>query len=262
MAKDNSGLRDKIVVIAGATGLIGRELCNRFIRECRTVIITSRDKTKGKTLEDELNAFKKGKAVFCKLDISSEENVDRLITQALAAYSTIDVFINCSWPRTDDWMTNVEDVSFDSIKQNIVNHLGGYFLCTQRMAKTMKKQGSGSIINFSSIYGLVGPDFSIYENTAMTCPPVYPLVKGGIVAMTKYFATYFAEYNVRVNCICPGGIFNNQDEKFVKKYIEKVPMGRMGRPDDIAGAAVFLASDESSYITGHCLTIDGGWTAW
>lgn len=262
MAKDNSNLRDKVVVIAGATGLIGRELCNRFIRECRTVIITSRDKAKGERLEKELNAFGKGRAGFYKLDISSENSVDALIKQVAGDYTAIDVFINCTWPMTDDWMTNIEEVPFDSIKENLVNHLGGYFLCTQRMAKIMKKQKAGSIINFSSIYGLVGPDFSIYENTAMTCPPAYPLIKGGIIAMTKYFAMYFAKDNVRVNCICPGGIFNNQDKKFVEKYIEKVPMGRMGRPDDIAGAAVFLAFDESSYITGHCLTIDGGWTAW
>ncbi len=262
MMEHPSNLKNKVVVIAGATGLIGRGLCSRFIGECQTLIITSRDKTRGKTLEKDLNTLKMGRAVFCPLDISSEASVARFIKKAESVWPVIDVFINCSWPRTADWMTNVEEVSFKSIKENLIHHLGGYFLCTQRVAGVMKKQGFGSIINFSSIYGLVGPNFSIYENTPMTCPPAYPLIKGGIVTMTKYFATYFARYNVRVNCICPGGIFDNQNKRFVNRYVEKVPLGRMGRPEDIAGAALFLASGESSYMTGQCLTIDGGWTAW
>ncbi|MFC1815078.1 SDR family oxidoreductase, partial [Thermodesulfobacteriota bacterium] len=153
-------------------------------------------------------------------------------------------------------------VPYKSIKENLINHLGGYFLCTQKMAIMMKKQRAGSIINFSSIYGVVGPNFSIYENTKMTAPPVYPLIKGGIISMTKYFATYFSKDNIRVNCISPGGIFDGQDERFVKKYIKLTPLGRMGEPEDIIGASLFLASEASSYITGQNLVIDGGWTTW
>lgn len=194
------------------------------------------------------------------MDIRCEESVDLLIETVLKVYGRIDVFINCGFPKTKDWMTNVEDASFESVKENLINHLGGYYLCTQKMAKLMKGQRQGSIINFSSIYGLVGPNFSIYDGTKMTCHPAYPMIKGGIIAMTKYFATYFAEYNVRVNCICPGGIFNDQNKKFVKKYEELTPMGRMGRPEEIIGAALFLA--DATYVTGQCIVVDGGFTSW
>ncbi|MBU0581105.1 MAG: SDR family oxidoreductase [Candidatus Margulisbacteria bacterium] len=263
IVKNNfSDLKDKVVVIAGATGLIGRGLCKGFMEQGSTIVVTSREDAKGKELEDELNKSCSGKIDYCRLDIAEEESINNLIKFVLEKYSKIDIFINCSWPRTEGWMKNVEEVPYSFIKENLLTHLGGYFLCTQKMALLMKKQKSGSIINFSSIYGIVGPNFSIYEGTEMTCPPAYPLIKGGIVTMTKYFSTYFAKNNVRVNCISPGGIFNNQNEKFVNKYKQLTPLGRMGKPEDIVGSVLFLASDSSSYITGHCLMIDGGWTAW
>ena len=126
----------------------------------------------------------------------------------------------------------------------------------------MKQQGGGTIINLASIYGGVAPDFSMYEGTEMTMPAAYSAIKGGIIALTKYIATYYARYQVRANVISPGGIFDNQQQAFVEKYSEKTPLGRMGTPFDVAGAVVFLASDASSYITGQNLIIDGGWTAW
>ena len=194
--------------------------------------------------------------------MTAEEEVNNLIGFAVEKFSKIDVFINCSWPKTDDWLENVEQVSYESIKKNLADHLGGYFLCTQKMALQMKKQNKGSIINFSSIYGLVGPNFSIYDGTEMTCPPAYPLIKGGIVTMTKYFASYFAKYNIRVNCISPGGIFNHQNPKFVQKYAQLTPLGRMGQPNELVGVSLLLSSDASSYMTGECILADGGWTAW
>jgi NAD(P)-dependent dehydrogenase (short-subunit alcohol dehydrogenase family) len=263
MTKDNFlDLKNKIVVIVGATGLIGRELCQGFVKQGSTVILASRNKAEGEKLEKKLNELNKETAVYCQVDISIEKSVDNLIKFVLNKFSKIDVFINCSWPRTKDWMKNVEEVPYESLKKNILNHLCGYFLCTQKMAIVMKKQRSGSIINFSSIYGIVGPNFSIYNNIKMTCPPAYPLIKGGIISMTKYFATYFAKDNIRVNCMSPGGIFDGQDERFVKNYTKLTPLGRMGEPEDIVGAALFLASDASSYITGHNLVVDGGWTTW
>ncbi len=255
-------LKDKIVVIAGASGLIGKKLCDGFLKQGSTVVITSRSDTKGRELEKKLNKVYKGKVIYCQLNITVEKSVDDLVKFVLNRFYKTDIFVNCSWPKTKDWMKNVEEVKYDSIKENVSDHLGGYFLCTQKIAILMKKQKSGSIINFSSIYGVVGPNFSIYDGTEMTCPPAYPLIKGGIITMTKYFATYFAKYNVRINCICPGGIFNKQNKKFIKKYSQLVPLGRMGNAEEVAGAALFLASDSSSYITGHCLMVDGGWTAW
>ncbi|MEK7333547.1 MAG: SDR family oxidoreductase, partial [Nitrospirota bacterium] len=120
----------------------------------------------------------------------------------------------------------------------------------------------GTIINLASIYGVVAPDFSIYEGTEMTMPVAYSAIKGGIIALTRYIATYYAKYNVRANTVSPGGIFDNQQETFVKRYSDKTPLGRMGSPSEVTGAVVFLASEAASYITGQNLIVDGGWTAW
>lgn len=256
-------LEDKIVVIAGGAGLIGREISRGFIEQGANVIIASRNEKKGEEFTKKLNRIYKDRALFHKLDISSEISVDKLIKNVSSRFSRIDVFINCAWPKTSDWIQNIEEACFDSIKENLIIHLGGYFISCKKMALFMKKQGFGSIINFSSIYGVVGPNFSIYKGTKMTTPPAYPLIKGGIIAMTKYFATYFAKDNIRINCISPGGVYDNHDERFVKKYEQLTPLGRMAKSDEIVGSTLFLASEKaSSYVTGHCLMVDGGWTTW
>ncbi|MEK6848762.1 MAG: SDR family oxidoreductase, partial [Nanoarchaeota archaeon] len=120
----------------------------------------------------------------------------------------------------------------------------------------------GSIINIGSIYGQVSSDKRIYGDSKRNNSEVYSATKAGIIQFTKYLATHWAEYNIRVNCISPGGIFNNQKEFFVKNYINKVPLGRMANVTDINGALIFLASDASKYVTGQNLTIDGGFTIW
>ena len=119
-----------------------------------------------------------------------------------------------------------------------------------------------SLINIGSIYGVLGPNFSIYKNTEMTMPASYSLIKGALDNFTRYLATYYAAYNIRANIVCPGGIYNNQDKKFKENYEKLIPLGRMAIPEDIVGAIVFLASDSSSYITGQTFMIDGGLSAW
>jgi len=125
----------------------------------------------------------------------------------------------------------------------------------------MKDQRHGSVVNIASIYGTVGPDFSIYEGTNMTMPAAYSAIKGGVINFTRYLASYYGSYNIRVNCISPGGIFDKQSPNFVNKYESKVPLRRMGLPEDISPAVGFLLAQESSYITGQNIIIDGGWTA-
>ena len=126
----------------------------------------------------------------------------------------------------------------------------------------MKKQNFGSVVNMASIYGIVGNDFTIYKNTGgLTSPAAYSAIKGGIINFTRYLASYYGGNNIRVNCVSPGGVINEQNENFIKQYESKVPLKRMARSEEIAPAVTFLLSEESSYITGHNLVIDGGWTA-
>ena len=125
----------------------------------------------------------------------------------------------------------------------------------------MRAGTGGSIINLASTYGIVAPDFSIYEGLDMTTPAAYAAIKGGIVNLTQFLASYYGKNGIRVNCVSPGGIANSQPDVFVRRYVSRTPLGRMGTPEDIAGAVVFLASEAAAYVTGHNLVVDGGWTA-
>tara|TARA_B100001093_G_C26599082_1_gene915056 strand:- start:529 stop:909 length:381 start_codon:yes stop_codon:yes gene_type:complete len=124
----------------------------------------------------------------------------------------------------------------------------------------MSKQQNGCIVNISSIYGSLAPDFSIYDGTEMTMPAAYSVIKSGVNNFTRYLASYYGPKQIRVNSISPGGVFDNQNKTFVANYIKKVPLGKMATPKDIAPSVSFLLSDEAKYITGHNLVIDGGWS--
>ena len=125
----------------------------------------------------------------------------------------------------------------------------------------MKIQNEGSLINMASIYGIVGPDFSLYEDLDnMTMPAAYSAIKGGIINLTRYLASYYGKYNIRINSVSPGGIYDNQADSFIKKYNLKTPLNRMARPEDVTPIVCFLLSNDSKYITGQNILVDGGYT--
>jgi len=248
-------LRNKVAIVVGGAGLIGSEVIKGLNDFGARVYIADTNKEAAERIK--ANGVK-----FIYLDITSEDSVHKALSEVYNEAKKIDVLINCAYPRTSDWGLKLEDVPFDSWKDNVNNHLGGYFLCSKVAADLMKKKAKGVIINFASIYGVVAPDFSIYKGTKMTMPVAYSAIKGGIITFTKYLATYYAKYNIRANVISPGGVFNGQDSAFLKKYAMKTPLNRMADPKDIVGAVIFLSSDASSYITGQNLIVDGGWSAW
>jgi NAD(P)-dependent dehydrogenase (short-subunit alcohol dehydrogenase family) len=135
------------------------------------------------------------------------------------------------------------------------------FVLIQAAANDLRASGRGSVINVSSIYGLVGPDWRLYDDTSLGNPAAYAASKGGLVQLTRWLATTLAPY-VRVNAIAPGGVFRNTPEPFLGRYVARTPLGRMAQEEDIKGAVAYLASDLSAYVTGQCLAVDGGWTAW
>ena len=146
-------------------------------------------------------------------------------------------------------------------------NLTGIFLCGKHVIPHFINQGSGNIVNIASIYGIQGTDPRLYENSLylgeqIDTPPTYVASKGGVVALTRYQATTLSRYGIRANCITPGGVFSGQNDEFVKQYASRVPMGRMADREELRGALLYLASDASSYVTGHNLIVDGGWTAW
>ena len=240
-------IKNKIIVVTGSQGLLGKNIVFNLRNVGATVIgIDIKD-------SDEKNYF--------KADLTNEEEIKSVVEKILQQHKQIDGWVNNAYPRTDDWgKLDFENESMSNWRKNIDMQLNGYAMCCQQVLNVMKKQNFGSLINMSSIYGINGPDFTVYEGTEIKNPSAYAAVKGGLINLTKYLAAYYGPYNVRVNCVSPGGIFDSQNEIFVKQYNHKVPMKRMGKPEDISGAVLFLISDAANYITGHNLVVDGGWS--
>ncbi|MFW6040848.1 MAG: oxidoreductase [Thermoplasmatota archaeon] len=254
-------LDNKTAVVTGGAGLIGEQVVRALAEASANVLIADIDTERGLKLEERLS--ENGLEVFSKnLDITDEHSIREIIELGEEKYSNIDIWINCAYPRTDDWGEKFENISHSSLKKNVDMHLNGYFLCCQKNAEDMKKKDGGVIINFGYTYGVVAPKFNIYEGTDMTMPATYSAIKGGIINFTRYLATYYAPYDIRVNAICPGGVYDGQDETFVKNYSKNTPLGRMAKPEEIAGPVLFLCSDAASYVTGEVMMVDGGWTTW
>jgi NAD(P)-dependent dehydrogenase (short-subunit alcohol dehydrogenase family) len=240
-------IKNKVIVVTGGNGLLGKQMVSTF-REQGAVVIAA-----------DIYFEEQGTDDFI-IDITDDDSVKKGIANIVEKYSKIDGWVNNAYPRTKDWGAKFENIPLESWRKNVDMHLNGYFLCCQVVLEQMKVQGFGSLINMSSIYGLVGPDFTIYEGTEMTTPAAYSAIKGGLNNFTRYLASYYGKYQIRVNTVSPGGIFDNQPESFVNNYNKKVPMKRMGSPEDIVSAVYYLLTDEASYVTGHNLVVDGGWS--
>jgi NAD(P)-dependent dehydrogenase (short-subunit alcohol dehydrogenase family) len=238
-------VKDKVIVVTGGKGLLGDKLIKSLRKEGALAISADL------TADSDLDTI---------IDITSEDSVNGAIEAIVEKYGKIDGWVNNAYPRTKDWGNKFEDISYSSWSKNVDMHLNGYFICCKFVLEQMKKQSHGSLINMSSIYGLLAPDFTVYDGTEMTMPAAYSAIKGGLNNLTRYLAAYYGPFQIRVNAVSPGGIFDNQNPVFVENYNKKVPLRRMGDPQDIVSAIHFLLSNESSYITGHNLMVDGGWT--
>ena len=259
---DKFSLDSKVAYVVGGLGLIGSEVTKALVSAGAKTIVLDVDDAQGRSMVDELTKDHM-KTWYHHFDVTdlkaAEENINALDSE----YGGMDIWVNCSYPKTSDWRTNnFAEVTVESMQKNIELHLNSYIWITRIVAFKMKARGiSGSITNLGSIYGVVGQDFTIYEGTEMKGNMTYSAIKGGITNFTRNAASYFGAYNIRINAICPGGIFDNQNPQFVENYSKKTPLKRMGRPEEIASVVLFLSSDAASYITGITLMIDGGWTA-
>tara|TARA_B100001057_G_scaffold184276_1_gene184991 strand:+ start:3885 stop:4619 length:735 start_codon:yes stop_codon:yes gene_type:complete len=241
-----SNLKNKNIVVTGGNGLLGAEFVSKLRSDGATVFNLEKNID-----SDDFN-------INC--DITNENSVKKAIKNITKKYQKIDGWVNNAYPRTKDWGNKFEDVSYESWKKNIDLQLGSVFLCSKLVVDHMKKNRSGSLLNIASIYGVVAPEFSIYKGTSMTTPAAYSAIKGGVINFSRYLASYYGKYGIRINCVSPGGIFNNQSKTFIKNYISNVPLMRMANPDDISPIVSFLMSNDSKYITGQNIVVDGGWT--
>ncbi len=192
------------------------------------------------------------------MDQSNEDSIKACLEKIKNKFKIPDILVNCGTERP---MKKYFEDSVENWDRSMAVNARGLFITCRIFGRAMQAQGGGSIINVSSIYGLVAPDPKLYEGTDIhQTEPDYPYNKGGMQMFSKYLASFFAKDKVRVNCVAPGGFFNNQPEPFLSRYVNKVPLGRMAYHDDLKGIAVFLASDASSYVTGAVIPVDGGFT--
>ncbi len=244
----SNSLTEKIIIVTGGSGLLGREIVKNL--ESKGAIAINADIN----VDTDLN----NNTLY--VDITSENSILNAIKLVVEFYGKINGLVNNAYPRTIDWGTKFEEISYQSWQKNVDMQMNTTFLFIQKVMPELLKN-KGSVVNITSIYGVVGNDLTIYENTSITTAAPYSAIKGGIINFTRYLASYYGRNGVRVNCVSPGGILDKQHEIFISNYERKVPMGRMGNPDDIAPAVSFLLSDDAKYITGQNIIIDGGWTA-
>lgn len=250
-------LHDRVAIVTGGAGLYGRPMCEALAEAGAHVIIASRSEP----AREEFAAWLRSlghRATARPLDLGDEGSIEALCEEVFRAHGRIDVLVNCAVHRQGGDAVHTSRSDWEATSR--VNSLG-LFLISRACARHMVAAGCGSIVNIASIYGVVGPDFSIYGDTGMTSPAFYAYDKGGMVAFTRYLACQYGPAGVRVNCVSPGGLYDGQPGEFVQRYTARTPLGRMAVEDDIKGAVVFLASDASAYVTGVNLLVDGGWTA-
>jgi NAD(P)-dependent dehydrogenase (short-subunit alcohol dehydrogenase family) len=255
MTDDLFDLSGDVVVVTGGGGLLGTEVCQAIDRHGGTTIVAEYDKQRGRDVAAQLDHGE-----FVRLDITDPASIDAVCDHVFSEYHRLDGLVNLAYPHTDDYGQAFESVDKDDLIENISLHLGGYYAMTRTaVLRMLEYECQGSIVNFSSIYGMQAPDFSIYDGTIMTSPVEYSVLKAGVLNFTRYLASYLGADGIRANSVSPGGVFDDQPEGFVENYQRNVPLGRMAEPEDISGAVVYLLSDAASYVTGHNLVVDGGW---
>ena len=257
-------LSDKVVLLTGAAGLLGNQYATALSAAGANVILADVNYTQCKKMEGELKRKNNVKPFAVKMDISNKKSIDKTVEKVMNKFSKIDVLVNNAvFPETK----KERSIKFGRFPLELWNkifavNVTGVFLCNQKIGSIMVEQKNGSIINISSMYGIVAADQRIYGNSGLNSTAAYAVTKSAMFNFTRYLASYWRNTGVRINTLTLGGVENNQDPKFIKKYSEKTMIGRMAKKSEYSSALIFLASDASSYMTGANMVIDGGWTAW
>lgn len=256
-------LRGKTAIVTGGNGQLGRQYVGALVKAgAKAAVFDIQD-----SLSDKLKDL--AGVEYYKADITDKESLKNGLAGVEQKLGTPEILINNAALDNPPAQDSKHTESFESYpvevwEQVVKVNLTGLFLANQIIGSCMAQHGKGSIINICSTYGLVSPDQRIYQGmpNKFVKPISYSATKSAVLNLTRYLATYWADKGVRVNTLSPGGVFNNQNENFLKQYCYRVPLGRMAKEDEYNGAIVFLSSDASSYMTGSNLIIDGGWTAW
>ncbi len=252
-------LKNKTILVAGAGGLLGSRLVSALLKSDVKVIAVDIDLTAMTSRLSELGVDLNQEQLICsELNVTNEESMKSFFSQSNII---IDGAVNTTYPRNKTYGKHFFDVSLESFNENLSLHLGSAFLFTQQCASYFKKhQTPFSLVNISSIYGVIAPKFEIYDNTSMTTPVEYAAIKSAILHLNKYVVSYVNDSRFRINCVSPGGIFDNQPNDFLDAYRKRTHGAGMLDVNEIIGSVLFLLSENSRYVTAQNIIVDDGFS--
>lgn len=269
-------ISDKVCVITGGAGLLGKKHAEAVLAgEGIPVLLDISEEALKKAQAELCERYPRATVDCFKADITKEDELIKIREELLGQYGHIDILINnaANNPKMEEKSANLGNIRFDNFPLDIwmgdiAVGLTGAFLCSKVFGKAMEDQQRGVVLNISSDLGIIAPDQRIYRKDGVkeedqTIKPVtYSVIKHGLLGLTKYLATYWADKNIRVNAICPAGVENGQDQDFIKKLTNLVPMGRMANVEEYQCTILYMISEASSYMTGSTVIVDGGRTCW
>jgi NAD(P)-dependent dehydrogenase (short-subunit alcohol dehydrogenase family) len=263
---DLFSLEGRVAIISGAAGLLGEQHAIALSDFGAHVVLVD---LKPDVCEDRASRIMASggvEAMALSCDVTQKDSWQAVLERVLSQFGRVDILVNNAAFTTESRSPNY-DAPFPEFpladwQQILEVNLTGTFLGCQVVGQNMLRQRSGSIINMASLYGVVSPNHKLYPDTGIHQPVAYSVSKSGVIALTRYLAALWASQGVRVNCITPGGIYNQHPDLFATRYADLSPMGRMADKEEMRGALVYLASAAAAYCTGHNLVVDGGWTVW
>ena len=269
--KDLFDLTGKVAVVTGAVGILGQRFCRGLAEFGANVALVDLDPEPCESLARKLEEDYGISAVGAACDVANPESVPEMVKRVVSHFGAIHILHNNAASKSSDldaFFARTEEYSISEWRKIMSVNVDGMFLVAQAVGGQMQKQGTGgSIIQTASIYGIVSSDKRIYEGSfylgrQISNPAVYSTSKAAVVGLTRYLAANWGDVGIRVNALVPAGVESGQNDTFKSRYSARVPLGRMAKADEMVGALLYLASDASSYVTGHCLVVDGGLSAW
>jgi len=258
-------LQGRVALVTGGAGNIGRNLCDALAELGAHVVVLDMDQRRCSEVALELQKKYGIENLALAIDLSQEDAVLSIPDIIQKRFGRLDILVNCAAlvasSELKGWAVPFLDQKAASWRLGLEVNLTIPFILTQLCTEMLRASHYGSVINISSIYGIVGPDMHLYQDTPLANVAAYAASKGGLIQLTRWLATTLAP-DIRVNTVSIGGVWRDQPEPFHSRYKSRTPLGRMATEEDIKGAVAYLASDMANYVTGHNLVVDGGWTAW
>jgi NAD(P)-dependent dehydrogenase (short-subunit alcohol dehydrogenase family) len=269
--KKQFDLSGKTALLTGGLGILGRHFCAGLAEYGADIVIVDLDETAAEAFAQKIRSDFCVKAMGIGCDVSVPESVNSMVSRVVSTFGEINILHNnAAWKsdNLDAFFAPFEEYTLEQWRSVMSVNLDGMFLVAQAVGRQMVIQNKGgSVVQTASIYGIVGPDKRIYKGSLylereINTPAVYSASKGAVIALTRHLATEWADKGIRVNTLIPGGVESGQNEMFIKKYSDRVPLRRMASDSEMVGALIYLASDASSYVTGQNIIVDGGLSAW